>query len=143
MVLSQEPCTRPSAGGSTAHSQAQDPVLIVEDDPDLRSVLSIALETEGLEVESAPSGMVALYRAAGRQPAVVLLDLGLPDMLGDAVASGLRRICGDDLPIIIVSAMDPTVAQARGVHAAGYLHKPFDMDELIATVRRLLARRSP
>jgi DNA-binding response OmpR family regulator len=115
-----------------------DPVLIVEDDPDLRSVITFALEQEGLEVEAAPSGMVALYRAAGRQPSIVLLDLGLPDMLGDAVANGLRRICGDDLPIIVVSAMDPTVAQARGVRADGYLHKPFEMDDLIATVRRLL-----
>lgn len=138
MVLSHEPCTRPMADGYPTASQVYYSVLFVEDDLDLRSVITTALEQEGLEVESAPSGMVALYRAAGRKPSVVLLDLGLPDMLGDAVANGLRRICGDDLPIVVVSAMDPTVAQARGVRAAGYLHKPFDIDDFIATVRRLL-----
>lgn len=141
MALIQEPCPRPHRGGATSTNQAHDPVLVVEDDPDLRAVIAMALEAEGLRVESAASGMVALYRAAGQQPSVVLLDLGLPDILGDVVARGLRRICGEELPIVVVSAMDPTDAQARGVGAAAYLHKPFEMDELLTTVRQLLARK--
>jgi two-component system KDP operon response regulator KdpE len=140
VVLSQERGTHTQTSDRVSALSSLDPVLVIEDDADLRTVMCHALEAEGLPVESAPSGMLALYRAAERQPSVVLLDLGLPDMVGEAVANGLRRICGDAVPIIVVSASDRTTAEARGVHADGYVHKPFDMDDLITLIRRVLGR---
>jgi DNA-binding response OmpR family regulator len=67
----------------------------------------------------------------------VLLDIGLPDMSGDAVAEGVRAAHGD-VPILVMTADGRAAAKAERVGAAGYFSKPFELDELVAAVRGLL-----
>ena len=66
-------------------------VLVVDDDPDVRQVVSWALEDAGFDVQTAQDGPAAMSRAAFRRPAVVVLDIGLPTMDGPLVAAGLRQ----------------------------------------------------
>ena len=111
-------------------------VLVVDDDPDVRQVLSWTLEDAGFEVLTAADGPTAFAQAEMRPPGVVVLDHGLPTTDGTHVAAGLRRICGEHLPILIVTADGRAADKARRAGAYGYLHKPFDDAVLVAAVRR-------
>jgi len=110
-------------------------VLVVEDDPQLVRALVINLQARHYGVDAAPDGSTALRLAAARQPDVVLLDLGLPDMDGVDVTRRLREWSA--VPIIVVSArgkeQDKVVALDAG--ADDYLTKPFGVAELLARVR--------
>ena len=114
------------------------PVLVVEDDATVRQALEWTLEAEGIAVSAAGSGRRALELAAGERPGLVLLDIGLPDIPGDAVAAGVRSAHGD-VPILVMTADGRAAEKAARVGAVGYLSKPFELDELVATVKRLLA----
>jgi DNA-binding response OmpR family regulator len=111
-------------------------VLVVDDDPHVRQVVEWALEDAGFAVALAGDGRAALERAAARRPAVVVLDVGLPDGDGAIVAARLREACGDNLPIVVVTADGRAAEKAARAGAYAYLHKPFDGDELVALVRR-------
>ena len=112
------------------------PVLVVDDDPDVRQVLRWALEDAGFDVVTAADGPTAFAEAERRPPGVVVLDHGLPSTDGTHVAAGLRRICGEHLPILIVTADGRAAEKARRAGAYGFLHKPFDDAVLVAAVRR-------
>jgi two-component system chemotaxis response regulator CheY len=112
------------------------PVLVVDDDPDVRQVLRWALEDAGFEVLTAADAPTAFAQAELRPPGVVVLDHGLPRTDGTQVAAGLRRICGEQLPILIVTADGRAAEKARRAGAYGFLHKPFDDVVLVAAVRR-------
>jgi DNA-binding response OmpR family regulator len=114
------------------------PVLVVEDDAHVRRTLEWTLEAEDLPVQVAPTGRRALELATGQRPSLVLLDIGLPDIDGYAVAAGVRAVHGDDVPILVLTADGRAAEKARQVGAVGYLSKPFELDELVATVKRLL-----
>ncbi|MBT2510802.1 response regulator transcription factor [Streptomyces sp. ISL-98] len=110
-------------------------VLVVEDEPQLVRALEINLKARKYEVDSAPDGGTALRLAAARHPDVILLDLGLPDMDGIEVITGLRG--WTRVPILVVSARrssDEKVA-ALDAGADDYITKPFSMDELLARLR--------
>jgi DNA-binding response OmpR family regulator len=119
---------------------ARGPILIVEDDPSIRSVLREALELAGLEVEAAPDGWQALALALARPPALVILDLNLDRLDGEDVATGLLRLETIDTPVIVVSGDAHAARRARELGAFAHLAKPFDVDQLLAVVRRGLAR---
>jgi len=119
--------------GRTVH-----PVLVVEDDRDVRHTIKWALEDEGLSVETAADGQEALEVAARTRPGLVLLDMGLPIVDGYGVASGLRQTYGDSVPILLITADGRAAEKARRVGARTYLHKPFDIDHLVEAVQRLL-----
>jgi two-component system KDP operon response regulator KdpE len=112
------------------------PVLVVDDDPDVRQVLRWALEDAGFDVLTAADGATAIAQAELRPPGVVVLDHGLPSADGTHVAAGLREICGEHLPILMVTADGRAAEKARRAGAYGFLHKPFDDAVLVAAVRR-------
>ncbi|MDQ1031913.1 two-component system KDP operon response regulator KdpE [Streptomyces umbrinus] len=115
-------------------------VLVVEDDPQLVRALVINLQARKYAVDPAPDGATALRLAATRQPDVVVLDLGLPDMDGVDVIKALRG--WTRVPILVLSARrasDEKVA-ALDAGADDYVTKPFSMDELLARLRAAVRR---
>jgi two-component system KDP operon response regulator KdpE len=115
-------------------------VLVVEDEPRLRRALAINLTARGYEVDLAGGGVEALARAAAAPPAVVVLDLGLPDLDGTEVIAGLRG--WTQTPIIVLSARaaEGDKVEALDAGADDYVTKPFGMDELLARLRAALRR---
>jgi len=118
-------------------------ILVVDDDAGLARALAINLRAHGYDVETALDGRTALTAAGARRPDLVILDLGLPDLDGVEVVSGLRG--WSTSPILVLSArntQDQKVA-ALDAGADDYVTKPFGMDELLARVRAALRRASP
>lgn len=117
-------------------------VLIVDDEEALVRSLSYALRGEGMLPRAVYSGEAALALLADRSVDVdiVLLDLGLPGMDGIATLEGLRK-CRPDLPVIMISAHGDTRAAVQAVKggATDYLTKPFELDDLLATIHNTLA----
>ncbi|MBE1602931.1 Response regulator receiver domain-containing protein [Streptomyces sp. 1222.2] len=115
-------------------------VLVVEDDPQLVRALIINLQARRYGVDAAPDGATALRLAAARQPDVVLLDLGLPDMDGVEVIKALRA--WTRVPIMVLSARQASEEKvaALDVGADDYITKPFSMDELLARLRAAVRR---
>jgi len=114
------------------------PILVVDDDPQLRHVIRLTLEEEGLTVETAADGHQALARATRYRPRLVVLDMGLPRLDGAALAVELRAILGQSLPLLVISADGNIVEKARRVGARAYLAKPFELDALAAAVQQML-----
>ena len=118
-------------------------ILVVDDDPGAGAAMSALLESAGFEPRLADSGEDALAIARDERPQVVVLDVRLPGLSGYEVHRELRDRFGEKLPIMFVSgerveAFDRVAGLLLG--ADDYLVKPFAPDELIARVRRLIAR---
>ena len=116
-------------------------ILIIDDEPSLVSSLAFALEEEGYQAFSAGTGEAGLQAASELLPDLVLLDLRLPDQSGLDVLSALQRQNGQP-QVIMISAHGDTRAAVKAVKlgAADYLTKPFDLDDLLHTVRTALER---
>lgn len=116
-------------------------ILVVEDDPIIRTTVEYALKRSGFETRGASNGNEALEAAAAAEPDLVLLDLMLPGIDGYEVAHRLRT-SGRDMPIIMVTALDQERDKVRGLDAGAddYITKPFSMEELLARVRANLRR---
>jgi DNA-binding NarL/FixJ family response regulator len=132
-----------SGEGTTAVMGNGRPVLIVDDDPGFRVLVSHLLERAGIGAVEAARGEDALDTAILRRPSAVVLDVVLPDIGGFELCRELRDRLGDDVPIIFVSgervdAHDRTVGLLLG--GDDYLVKPVDPDELLARIRRALYR---
>ncbi len=116
-------------------------VLVVDDEPNIADVISMALRYQGFEVTSASTGSEALAAVKSFRPQLMLLDVMLPDMEGFEVA---RRLSAEHerVPIIFLTARDATEDKVRGLTVGGddYVTKPFSLEELIARVRALLRR---
>jgi two-component system KDP operon response regulator KdpE len=110
-------------------------VLIVDDEPQIRRSLRVALRANGYEVEEAATGEAALEQAALRPPELVILDLSLPDVDGVQVCKRLRE--WTQLPVIILSAHGDDEAKVRALDegADDYVTKPFSVPELLARMR--------
>ena len=118
-------------------------VLIVDDDEPLLRALSINLRARHYEVDTASNGAGALAQAAKHPPDIVVLDLGLPDMDGVEVVTGIRGWCS--APILVLSARDTQSDKVAALDAGAddYVTKPFGMDELLARLRAALRRAGP
>jgi len=116
-------------------------VLVVDDEPNIVDVISMALRYEGFEVDGAATGAEALAKVRDTRPHVLLLDVMLPDMEGFEVASRLGAEHAR-VPIIFLTARDATEDRVRGLTVGGddYVTKPFSLEELVARVRALLRR---
>jgi DNA-binding response OmpR family regulator len=115
-------------------------VLLVEDDPTIRSSLVRALRDHGLAVTTVGSGMPGLTAAVEQKPDVVLLDLGLPDIDGSDVLSMLRAV--SDVPVIVATARDDEgeIVRVLDLGADDYVIKPFTAAQLTARIRAVLRR---
>jgi len=115
-------------------------VLVVEDDPQLVRALVINMRARRYGVDAAPDGATALRLAAARQPDVVMLDLGLPDMDGIEVIRALRG--WSRVPIVVLSARLGSAEKVAALDAGAddYVTKPFSMDELMARLRAAVRR---
>ncbi|MFJ8538075.1 response regulator [Streptomyces sp. NPDC093591] len=115
-------------------------VLVVEDDPQLVRALVINMQARRYGVDAAPDGTTALRLAAARQPDVVMLDLGLPDMDGVDVIRALRG--WSRMPILVLSARQASGEKVAALDAGAddYVTKPFSMDELMARLRAAVRR---
>jgi two-component system, OmpR family, KDP operon response regulator KdpE len=113
-------------------------ILVVDDESQLLRALRINLRARAYEVETAHDGASALAAVARRPPDVVVLDLGLPDLDGIEVITGLRGWTG--VPIIVLSGRADAAdkVQALDAGADDYVTKPFNMDELLARIRAAL-----
>lgn len=110
-------------------------ILVVEDDDVIRRLLRISLRTEGYRIYEASSGAIALSLLEANRPALVLLDLGLPDMDGMDVLERIRR--KGDVPVIVVTARGSDDQKVRALDAGAddYVTKPFSTAELFARIR--------
>ncbi len=117
-------------------------VLVVDDEPQILRALRINLRARGFEVTTASTGVGALRAAGQTNPHVVILDLGLPDMDGFDVLSGLRG--WTSVPVIVLSARTDAgdKVQALDAGADDYVTKPFGMEELLARLRAAVRRAS-
>ena len=115
-------------------------VLVVEDEESLLESMRFALEAEGFEVFTATKGLDGLDAARTYNPALVLLDLMLPEMSGLDVCRQLRR--ESDVPIVMVTAKDAESDKVAGLElgADDYITKPFSTRELVARVRAHIRR---
>jgi two-component system KDP operon response regulator KdpE len=113
-------------------------VLVIDDEPPIRKLLRMGLSTQGYDVLEASNGKIALEMLA-EGPALIILDLGLPDIQGHEL---LRMIRGrnESVPIVVLSSRGDEAGkvQALDLGADDYLTKPFGMDELLARMRAAL-----
>jgi two-component system response regulator TctD len=118
-------------------------VLLVEDDPTMRSTLERALGRRGMQVESCEDGARALEAWRSAVPDVVVLDLTLPGLDGLEVLEQARQ-CGMQTPVLILTARGTVGDRVVGLNtgADDYLPKPFDLDELVARLQALGRRRA-
>jgi len=116
-------------------------VLVVDDEPNIAEVITMALRFQGFTVESAANGRDALAAVATFKPHLMVLDVMLGDMDGFEVAArlGAQRAA---VPIIFLTARDATEDKIRGLSGGGddYMTKPFSLEELIARIRTILRR---
>jgi DNA-binding response OmpR family regulator len=123
------------AGGSAGKGgeRAGARVLVVDDDPSILDTVTSILTSEGFQVMAAGGGKEALSLVHSWHPTLVLLDMRMPVMDGWAVAGALRE-AGSKVPIIVMTAAESAKRWADEIGAAGYLAKPFGLDELLECV---------
>lgn len=117
-------------------------ILVVDDEPEIRRFLKLALEAAGYEPVMADTGAAALKAAATRAPDAVVLDLGLPDRDGKEVLRDLREF--SRVPVIVLSARDREAEKIAALDcgADDYVEKPFGIGEFMARLRAAL-RHAP
>jgi len=115
-------------------------VLIVEDEPGIADTLQYALRTEGFEPAWCATGEEALTRIASEPPALVILDVGLPDASGFEIFKRIRAT--SEVPVVFLTARSDEIDRVVGLElgADDYVAKPFSPRELVARVRGVLRR---
>lgn len=120
--------------------QMTDPktVLVVDDERDLLEMICIVLRQEGYCVARATNGRDALNSVERAMPDLILLDMKMPMVDGWRFASEFHTKYGYQVPIVVLTASEDARASALDIGAQGWLGKPFDLDLLINTVRRVI-----
>ena len=115
-------------------------ILVVEDDPHVRSALLRALDERGYAATSAPNGLAGLDAAVRERPDLLVVDLGLPDVDGQELLRMLRAVSA--IPVIVATAREDEseIVRALDAGADDYLVKPFGADQLDARIRAVLRR---
>jgi len=116
-------------------------LLVVEDEPNIRELLSTSLRFAGFDVRTAGDGATALALAESEKPDLLVLDVMLPDMDGFAVTRTLRDQ-GRHVPVVFLTARDSTDDKITGLTVGGddYVTKPFSLEEVVARIRAVLRR---
>ncbi len=122
---------------------SQQTVLVVEDEENIASFVGLYLRKGGFGVSVASTGSEAIAKAAQEHPALIVLDLALPDIDGIDVCQKIRQ--RSDIPILMLTARDDDIDKILGleVGADDYLTKPFNPRELVARVKSILRRSAP
>ncbi|MBK8699060.1 MAG: response regulator [Saprospiraceae bacterium] len=115
-------------------------ILIIDDEPQIRKLLQINLESNGYKVWQAENGLEGITMAANHPPELILLDIGLPDKSGHEVLKELRMWYGKAIIILSVLDNEDDVVQALDNGATDYLTKPFRTAELLARIRASIRR---
>lgn len=140
-----EPATA-DAGVSGPPARAARPVvLVVDDEPAIRSLAEVALTAHGYHVEVAPNGQEAIHRLKIAAPDVILLDLHMPVMDGWEFRAEQKRLADArlaDIPVLLLTAEDDAAHHAARLQAVGVLKKPFELGALLHAIRTALARNS-
>jgi two-component system, OmpR family, response regulator len=118
-------------------------VLVVDDEPNIRELVQVALKFHGCAVSTAATGADAMRRAEAARPDLIILDVMLPDLDGFEVCRRLRA-AGNEVPVIFLTARDTSSDTVTGLALGGddYVTKPFSVDALVARVRAVLRRAS-
>lgn len=116
-------------------------VLIVDDEPNIRDLLSTSLRFAGFSVHAVKNGAEAVYAAEKGEPDIILLDVMLPDMNGFSVTKKLRSM-NINAPVLFLTARDETQDKVTGLTVGGddYMTKPFSLDEVVARIHAILRR---
>lgn len=117
-------------------------ILVIDDEPQIRKFLRISLVSQGYTVLEAATGADGLSQAALRQPDLLVLDLGLPDMDGQHVLREFREWSGAPVLVLSVRASEAQKVQALDGGANDYVTKPFGIQEFLARIRAML-RQAP
>lgn len=128
---------------TTQHDNAdvEATLLVVDDEPNIRELLSTSLRFAGFDVVSAANGADALRLAEQNDPDLLVLDVMLPDMDGFTVTRRLRQ-AGKHIPVVFLTARDDTSDKITGLTVGGddYVTKPFSLEEVVARIRAVLRR---
>jgi two-component system, OmpR family, response regulator len=118
-------------------------VLVVDDEPNIRELVQVALKFHGCSVTTAASGKEALRQAEATRPDLIVLDVMMPGMDGFEVCRRLRA-AGNEVPVIFLTARDTSSDTVTGLAIGGddYVTKPFSVEALVARVRAVLRRAS-
>ena len=116
-------------------------VLVVDDEPNIRDLLSTSLRFAGFSVHAVANGAEAVYAAEKGEPDIILLDVMLPDMNGFSVTKKIRSM-GITAPVLFLTARDETEDKVTGLTVGGddYMTKPFSLDEVVARIHAILRR---
>ncbi|MGZ3421070.1 MAG: response regulator [Polyangiales bacterium] len=117
-------------------------VLVVDDDDDIRTLVASVLEEEGFSVATAQDGLDALAEVERRMPDVILLDMKMPRMDGQAFARAFHARFDGGAKIIVFTAAENARGRAADVGADAVVGKPFDIDVLVKAVREQGAARA-
>ena len=117
-------------------------ILVVDDDPVVRELVSQYLEGRGFKVATLEHGMALQRKLQDERPALVVLDIMMPELDGISALRALR-VAGDDIPVILLTARADPIDRVIGLElgADDYLGKPFEPSELVARIRTVLRRR--
>lgn len=111
-------------------------VLVIEDDLELLDLVAFVLEDEGYRVEKASDGLEGLRAVERKMPDLIILDMKMPVMNGWQFASEFKARYNGRAPIVVLTAGANARRNAEEIGAQGWIGKPFELDELVATVRR-------
>jgi len=116
-------------------------VLVVDDEPNIRDLLTTSLRFNGYSVYAVGNGNDAVTAAEKGKPDIILLDVMLPDQSGFAVTKKLRSM-GIEVPVLFLTARDETEDKVTGLTVGGddYMTKPFSLDEIMARISAILRR---
>jgi two-component system, OmpR family, response regulator len=129
------------ANGDIVPTMIKTRILVVDDEPNITELVAMALRYEGFDVETAGTGRAAISAVETFRPALLVLDVMLPDLDGFAVTERLA-VARTRVPILFLTARDAVEDKVRGLTLGGddYVTKPFSLEELIARIRALLRR---
>ncbi|ERH30903.1 response regulator transcription factor [Alloscardovia omnicolens] len=116
-------------------------LVVVDDEPSIRELLSASLRFSGFEVITASNGTEAIEVIVDSQPDLIIMDVMMPDIDGFTVTSRIRQE-GIDAPVLFLTARDDTQDKVMGLTVGGddYVTKPFSLEEVVARIRAILRR---
>jgi len=118
-------------------------ILVVDDEVDIVNLVADILQDEGYQVRSAFSGEMALAAIAQQQPALILMDMYMPQMTGIMLLEHLRASGISTIPVVLMTASPRAAETLSNMDLVDYLAKPFDIDQLLQCIARNFGQQTP